>query len=143
MTYCTLAQLTDRYSAAFLIELSIGRSDTPPTEPDEALFNRAIADADALIDGYLKVRYALPIAGDAPPLLTDLALKVAIYNAHANVVGEKIRQDYQDALKQLSQISIGNIKLDIAGSEPASSGAGGVRITDRERPFTAENMKGY
>lgn len=142
MAYCTIAQLTARYSAAFLIELSF-RGDTAPTEPDADLFARAIADAGALIDGFLKARYALPIAGEVPPLLIDLAQRVAIYNAHANVAGDKIRKDYDDAIKLLGQIGSGTVRLDIAGAEPAGSGAQGVRITDRDRPFTADNLKGY
>lgn len=142
MSYCTLDQLKDRYGEALLVELSF-RGSTQPTEPDAALFARAIADADALIDGYLKVRYSLPISGATPALLTDVGLKVAIYNAHANVVSEKIRADYQDALKLLDKIAQGTVKLDAAGVEPASAGSSGARLTDRDRPFTATNLKGY
>ena len=67
-TYCTLAELKDRYSERLLIELS-DRGEVPVTIVDVALFNRAIADAGALIDGHLKLRYALPLA-EVPRLVT-------------------------------------------------------------------------
>lgn len=142
MPYCTIEQLEARYGRKFLIELS-DRADVAPTDPDATIFDRAIGDAGGLIDGYLKPRYALPIVGTVPPLLVDLSQRIAIYNAHANVASEKIRKDYDDAIGTLKQISAGTIRLDAAGVEPAGSGSNGVQITDRERPFTEENLKGY
>jgi phage gp36-like protein len=141
LPYCTLPQLIERYSERFLIELS-DRGDTPATEPDATLFARAIADADALIDGYLKVRYALPLS-QVPSLVTDLSLAISIYKAHAHVAAEKIVNDYKDALKTLRDISTGLIRLDVEGSEPAPSGANEVRTNEPERPLSAATMKGY
>ena len=141
MSYCTLQQLKDRYSETLLVEVS-DRGAVSTGMIDEALITRAIADADALIDGYLKGRYALPLAA-VPPLVTDLSLTIAIYKAHANVAAEKIRQDYLDALKLLAQISAGTVRLDVAGVEPAASGASDVRTNEPERPLSAATMKGY
>lgn len=143
MAYCTIDELQTRYGVALLIQLSDRGTGAAPTEPDADLFARAIADAGAMIDGFLKVRYTLPIAGDVPPLLTDLCQAVAIYKAHAAVTTPKIQKDYDDARAMLLQISNGVLKLDIAGVEPAASGSNGVRFTDRERPFTQDNLKGY
>lgn len=142
MAYCTIEQLTDRFGQSLLIDLS-HRDGVRPTVPDAGLFARAIADADALIDSYLKGRYQLPIAGGVPPVLTDLSLTITAYKAHSTVVGEKFRKDYEDALKTLKDIASGAARLDVAGAEPASSGASGARITDRERPFTEDNLKGW
>lgn len=139
--YCTQAQLVARYSERMLIDIS-DRGDTPTGEVDAALIDRAIADADALIDGYLKVRYALPLAA-VPSLVTDLSLAIAIYKAHAHVAAEKIKDDYKDALRTLGEISRGLIQLDVAGIEPAPSGAAEVRTNQPERPLTAATMKGY
>lgn len=141
MAYCTIEQITDRYGARFLIELS-DRGEEAATEADAALFNRAIADADALIDGYLKGRYQLPLAA-VPPLLADLSQRIAIYFAHANVASDKIRKDYEDALKVLDRIGSGMVKLDAGGVEPEGADGSGVRTNDRERPLTEETMRGY
>lgn len=145
MAYCTIAQLTDRYSERFLLELS-DRALLAPADPviDADLFDRAIADAGAEIDGYLLGRYRLPI-DNPPPMLIDLALRMAIYKAHAAVVPDKIRDDYKDAIKTLQLIANNTIRLPgIDGAEATGSGlTGGVQMTDPERPMTVASMKGY
>ncbi|SFZ85999.1 Mu-like prophage protein gp36 [Devosia enhydra] len=141
MAYCTLQQLIDRYGQGMLIQLS-DRGDTAPEEPDSDLFARAIADAAALIDGYLFGRYQLPLA-EVPALLADVALRVTIYFAHGSVAPEKIRKDYDDALKLLREISSGTVKLNVAGIEPASSPGEGLLVNEPHRPMTSDTMKGY
>lgn len=141
MPYCTLQELTDRYSARMLLDLS-DRGEAPAEEVDAALIDRAIADADALIDGYLKVRYALPLA-TVPRLVKDLSLRISIYYAHAHVASEKIREDYKDALRTLGEISRGLLQLDVDGIEPAPSGSAEVRTNEPERPLSAATMRGY
>lgn len=141
MAYCTLQELVDRYSQRMLVEVS-DRGDAATDVVDQALVDRAIADADALIDGYLKVRYALPLAS-VPRLVKDLSLRIAIYYAHAHVAAEKVKRDYEEALTTLKHISQGLIRLDIEGAEPAASGASEVRTNQPARPMTAATMKGY
>ena len=141
MPYCTLAQLIERYGQTTLIQLT-DRGEEPTDAIVESVVDRAIADADATIDGYLKRRYALPLAA-VPPLLTDLSLKVSIYNLHAHVAEEKIRKDYEDALRMLREIGEGKVQLDVAGAEPAASGSEGVRTNEQPRPLTADSMKGF
>lgn len=141
MSYCTLEQLQATYGLQLLLELS-DRGDTFPTEPDADLFARAIADADALIDGYCFGRYALPL-DPLPAIVTDLSQRVAIYKAHARVASEKIRKDFEDAIKTLKEIAAGTVKLQASGVEQQGSGGGGVLTNTPERPFTHESMKGY
>lgn len=145
LAYCTIAQLSDRYSERFLLELS-DRALTVSDDPaiDAAMFERAIADASAEIDGYLLGRYRLPI-DNPPPLLVDLAQRMAIYKAHATMVPEKIRDDYKDALKTLALIANATIRLaGVDGAEADGSGlSGGVQMTEPERPMTVQSMKGY
>jgi phage gp36-like protein len=141
MPYCTLDQLTDRYGEPLLVQLS-DRGPVPAVVPDADLFARAIADADALIDGYLKARYALPLS-PVPALVTDLSQRIAIYNAHASSVGDKIKADHEMALKQLKDIASGLSRLDAAGVEPAASDAAEVLMSEPERPLSATSMKGW
>src|SRR5690606_36496575 len=105
VSYCTLQELKDRYSERMLVDVS-DRGDAPSGEIDTALIDRVIGDADALIDGYLKVRYALPLAS-VPLLVKDLSLRISIYYAHAHVASEKIKRDYEEALVTLKHISQG------------------------------------
>lgn len=140
MPYATLDLLTERYGEQMLLNVA----DRAPKNGvvDTAIVDRALADTDAVIDGYIAGRYSLPLP-TVPPLLVDLALALAIYKLHPAAPSEKIRNDYTDALKSLDKIASGTIRLPIAGIEPTSSGSAGVETIDRERPFTPENMKGW
>lgn len=139
--YLTLAQLTAQYGKALLVEAT-DRGDVSTGEIDDVAVEAAIESTAALIDGYLKVRYALPLAS-VPELVTAVALPIALYKLHPAVAGAKVRQDYDDALRLLGKINNGEVRLDVAGVEPTGSSANGVRVTDRERPFTAHSLRVY
>lgn len=141
MPYATLAQLTDRYGAQMLVNLT-DRAEIATGEIDEAVIDRALADTDAFIDGFLAGRYVLPLAV-TPPLLADLAQVIAIWKLHTHAPDPKIEADYKDARKTLEGIARGDVRLPVAGVEPAGTGGSGARITDRDRPFTEANLKGF
>jgi phage gp36-like protein len=141
MTYASQSDLVERYGTDMLINLT-DRATPPVDAIDAGVVTRGLEDADAAIDGYLKGRYALPLSV-TPPLLRDLAQAITIYKLHRDTAAEKIRNDYTDALKTLSLIASGTIRLDVAGVEPAASGASGVRTSDRARDMTPDNMKGF
>jgi phage gp36-like protein len=140
MSYATLALLTERYGERTLIQLT--DRDTPGTGAIvEEVVDRALADADAVIDGYVGSRYLLPIA-ETPPLLSDLAAAIALYKLHRATVPEKFGKEYDAAIATLKDVAKGLVRLPIAGIEPASSGAEGVQTVDRDRDMTPENMRG-
>ena len=141
MAYATQQQLIDRYGAQMVIDLS-DRQAPPANVIDAVVVARAIADTTALIDGYLATRYTLPLTA-VPDLVTDLALQIAIYKLHAQTVGDKVRADYEAAVRLLREIAAGALRIPAGGLEPAVSGAQGVQTNDRERPFTSENLKGF
>jgi phage gp36-like protein len=139
--YTDLEQLTDRFGTPMLVNLT--DRGTPQTGMvDSDIVDRAIADTDAMIDGHLAGKYVLPMA-EMPPLVADLAAMIAIYKLHIYTPGEKIVDDYKQALRSLEKISLGTIKLSVAGVPSASGQGSGARMTDRERPLTAQNMKGF
>ncbi|MDK3072766.1 DUF1320 domain-containing protein [Sedimentitalea sp. JM2-8] len=141
MPYTSLAQLTDRYGEGLLISLT-DRDDVATGAIDTDVIDRALADADAQIDGYLKARYRLPLDA-TPPLLADIAQVIACWKLYRFDPPQKVKDDYAEAIRMLKDISRGILVLDVAGAEPEGSGASGVRITDRERPLTADQMKGF
>lgn len=141
MSYASLDQLVERHGERTLLQLT-DRSTPPTGEIDTAAVDRALTDTDAVIDGYVAGRYALPLA-DTPPLLADLAQAIAIYKLHSFAPDPKIEQDYKDAIASLLRIAKGEIRLPLAGVEPESSGSSGVVVVDRERPFTEANLKGF
>lgn len=141
MPYTTLDQMEDRFGTQMLIDLT-DRGEVATGTIDMDVMNKALTSTDAIIDGYLKVRYALPLS-EEQPLVKELAEAIAIYKLHVYQPDEKIAQDYRDAIASLRLIGEGAIQLSAAGVAPADSGTGGARVTDRERPFTEGNMKGF
>jgi len=142
MPYATLQQLVDKHGERMLIELT-DRADPPTGEIEEDVVARELANADAMIDGYLAARYKLPLA-ELPALLVPIAQAITIYKLHVYSAPEKIAEDYKSAVADLDRIAKGTIRLPgAAGIEPPSSGASGVQTNDRERPFTEGNLKGF
>ncbi len=141
MPYCTQTDLVDRYGQALIVALT-DRGATATGTIDSDVVDRAIGDAGNLIDGYVGKRYALPVT-PAQPLLATLALQIAVYVLHVSAPDPKIVEDYKEALRQLQAISNGTLVLTAAGVEAAGTGGSGARITDRARPFTEDNLKGF
>lgn len=142
MTYATQSGLIQRYGEQMLVALT-DRADVPTGTVDAAVVARALAESDALIDGYLAGRYSLPLAA-IPPILTPIAEVIAIYTLHITEPEAKVKADYEAAMKRLAEISKGVIQLkDATGIEPAAPGGTGVQISDRDRDFTPESMQGF
>jgi phage gp36-like protein len=141
MPYCTQQQLTDRYGEKLLRQLT-DRATPPAGAIDATVVGRALADTDALIDGYLKGRYVLPLA-TTPALLAYVAQAIAIYQLHVTAVPEKIKDDYDGAIATLRAIASGTVRLDVAGVEPEGSNSSGVRASDRPRDLTPDNLRGF
>lgn len=140
MTYATLEQLTERYGEGLLVQIT-DRGEVPTGVVDIEAVNRALANADAYINGYMG-RYSLPFAA-VPDPLPDLAQAIAIYRLHRFKPDPKIEDEYKDAKQALRDIASGLVKLSAEGAEPGGAPGSGVRMTDRERPFTAQNLKGF
>lgn len=141
MAYCTQSDLAERYGAQLLIDLT-DRGETATGTVDADAVTRAISEADALIDGYVKGRYTLPFT-TVPDPLPKLSREIAIYTLHVYEPNEKITRDYMQAIKTLEAIAKGAIILDADGVTPSETGAGGVRVNERTRPFTPDSMKGF
>ena len=57
MTYALQQDLIDRFGESELIQLT-DRTNVPPTDVDDVVVGRALADADGTIDGYIGKKYA-------------------------------------------------------------------------------------
>lgn len=140
MTYATLDLLLDRYGSGLLVQLT-DRDEVATGQIDADIVERALLDTDAAINGYLG-RYQRPLT-EVPELLVDLAQVIAIYKLHRFKPDPKIEDDYKEAMRMLRDIANGIVTLSIAGAEVPGTEGNGVRITDRERPLTEANMKGF
>lgn len=141
MSYASLSLLQDRFGIDELIQ----RSDkfVPYTGAIvTAVIDRALADADAEIDGYVGARYTLPLPTPTPPVLVPIACDIARYRLYDDSVPDVVRQRYEDAIARLKDISAGRLSLGIDPA-PAANSMGGVSVRSPARIFGAEQLRDY
>ncbi len=100
-----------------------------------ARIDDAVADADGLIDGYLRMgKYAVPMS-PVPRLVTVWSRSITIYNLHKNIDSESsIVRDYKDAMKLLQQAASGQLSLG-ADDEVVETGVGMPQVCAGARPM--------
>lgn len=131
MPYCTISDLTTRYSAQELIDLS-DRADPPVGAIDTAVLDAAIAEAGAVIDSYLGGRYTLPLA-TTPPALTAAACHLTRYALYDDRAPERVRELRDEAVAWLRDLAAGRAVLpDVAVD---GGGAGLVEISVGRQAF--------
>ena len=128
MTYCTQADLIERFGAAEITQLS-DRAGLGTL--DSAVIDGAIADADAEIDGYLSGRYALPLA-NAPAVMSRLACDISRYYLFGHDVTDLVKERYDQAIAYLVKIATGVIGL---GPEDPGPDSGTASVQSDTRAF--------
>lgn len=141
MPYISRPLLEERYGLDELIQ----RTDkfAPYTGAVvDAVLDRAIADAEGEIDGYVGARYALPLPAPVPPVLVSIACDITRYRLYDDAVTPVVRQRYEDAIARLKDIAAGRLTL---GIDPASTtpAAIGVRVSSRDRVFGDDLLERY
>lgn len=117
MAYATLADLVARFGEEQLVQLT---DRLAAGVIDEAVLDQAIADASALIDGYLAGRYPVPLS-PAPAILVGYACDLARYNLFpdANLADDHaVRIRHRDAIRFLELVGQGRLSL---GMTPAAT----------------------
>lgn len=141
MAYTTQQHLEERFGEKMLRDLT-DRGTPPAGAVNAAVVARALADTDAMIDGHLAGRYALPMV-QVPPLVADIAIAIAIYKLHLQLPSDKIVRDYDQALRSLRDIAAGSVKLPVAGMEAAEKSTGpSIMTNDPYRPLRNGPMGG-
>lgn len=142
MAYLVPADLVTRFGAAQLILIADrdndGQADTPVLE-------RAIADAGAMVDLFVRGRYGVPLSPVDPAIAVivgDLARRL-LYG-DATQVPESVLEADKAARRQLELIARGEVQL-ISAPASASEPAGALEVeTAGEAPFfTHDNLKGW
>ena len=128
MPYATKADILEQLDEDILVQLT---DDTDMGVVGEDAVVRAIADADAVIDGYCGTRYAVPFT-DVPVIIRKLAVDIAIYNLYARRKGapEDRKARHENAVKLLRDVSLGKITL--GGDAPAEDTDSGPEVTTKK-----------
>lgn len=136
MAYCTQSDLLERISEAALIQLT---DKTESDEIDASAVARAIADADAEIDGYCGSRHTLPFS-PVPVMIRKISVDIAIYNLYGLnptlTLPEDIQKRYDNATRFLRDVATGKVTLGAdAPDEPADGQPQATRDVE-DRVFT-------
>lgn len=105
MTYAARADLTQRYGADEIAQRE--------AMLDPGALNVILADANAMIDGYLVGGYTLPLI-PVPAKLTQVACAIARYYLLGDAVTERARNDFTDAVSWLKDVQDGVVVLQAA-----------------------------
>jgi phage gp36-like protein len=120
MPYLTQANYIARFGEQELIELT-DRESEPTGTVDASVFAAAEADASALIDGYLRSRYTVPIAlptGDLRVHAGSMARAILYRDGQTQAVAD----DQERAMEWLRDVAAGRVVLDAATATPAITG---------------------
>jgi len=120
MAYCTLTDLIARFGEQRLLEL------TDFDHADQIGVDRvtlAIRDADALIESYVALRYAVPVT-PAPPVLVGVACDLVLATLSGDNASEAVRTARRDAVALLSAIATDRASLPGAVAAPAGQTLG-------------------
>lgn len=139
MTYATRTDMTSRFAEEELIQLT---DRNRLGQIDNVVLDRALADADAEINGYLSTRYTLPLA-PVPTVLLRLAADLARYYLYDDHAPEQIKQRYDDAVKFLRAVATGTAQLGTDAAQPVPVVSGGVSYQAGERVFNAETLRDF
>lgn len=172
--YCTPLQLADAKLARELAQVATPERDAIVADalmeatlrgedrssfdaPDIAVadaalahIEKALADADAVIDGYLRVRrpapYVVPL-DPVPEIVSVWARWIARYLLHKDRVStseaqDPVVRDYKEALKFLQLVAEGKFSLGADDPLPPA-GHGAPEVCAPERQFTQETLRDY
>lgn len=113
--YASAADMIARFSEPELIRLSTP-SDQDLTTVQTEVVERALIDASALIDTYLRHRYGAPIAGTPPPEINRAACVLARYDlmhGDQREPTEQARLARKEVIDWLQKVSDGQVQINL------------------------------
>ncbi|MEC7121108.1 MAG: DUF1320 domain-containing protein [Pseudomonadota bacterium] len=138
MAYCDRADLVRRFGESEISDLLDRNNDA--SDDDQAL-SATIADADALIDGYLGSRYSTPLV-TVPNAIRAISCDITRYLLWDDNAPAEIRTRYEDALARLKDYSKGVMVLPNVPPAEANP-SGGVDFVAEDRVFSRDSLAGF
>ncbi len=105
--YCETQDLIDRFSERELIQLTDFDS---VDEIGQLVIDKAIADVDSKIDGFLRLRYNLPLLY-VPQELIAAACDMTRYQLHREAAESAVTEHYKSAISYLKDLATGRAVL--------------------------------
>lgn len=139
MAYCNQDDIGERLDQDTLIQLT---DDTDTGAVDTSKVARAIADADAEINGYVARRYTVPLS-PVPDLVRMLSVELAIYHLYSRRQGasEEWCERHKHNLATLTGISRGDVILD--QDDPAAPASSPAEFLSQPRVFSRDTLEDF
>jgi len=142
-TYCDADDVVDQLDEAVLIQLT---DDEDAGVVNTARVERAINDAEALIDSYCGGKYTVPFE-TVPAIIRKYAVDIAIYSLYARRQGapEDRKTRYDEAVAFLKDVAAGKVTLGVqpAPDARAESTHDAVQSSVRDKIFDEDTMDKY
>lgn len=141
MAYCTEADVENQIDEADLIGLT---DDENTGAMNAERISRAIDDADAEINGYIGMKYSVPML-PVPALIRKFSADIAIWNLYARREGapEDRKLRYQNAIEFLKGVALGKFSLGENDPDETPAAAGMPRIVSAARVFSRAEMEDF
>lgn len=143
MPYSTKSDIEKKLPPQQLIQLS---DDDNDLLPDTGVIDEAIAGADSEIDGYVALRYTVPLS-PVPALIKTLSINIAIKNLHdrRGIDRETVRLNYKHAVALLQKIAESKMNLgDTPGPAESETGSPASSTTPADgRTFSKDTLNNY
>lgn len=142
--YCTIDDIKKkRIPEGTLIQLT---DDEEIGAVDQTKVDAAIADASALIDGFLRKRYALPLSV-VPAMLAPLAASIAAWNLYGLraefETPERVKADHDNAVATLKLIQKGEVLLGVGEPETAEAPDSPLSVSAPGTMFGRDTLDRY
>lgn len=140
MAYATVQDMIGRFGETEMLRLS-SVDGLLPDVVNPVPVEQALADADGIIDTYLRKRYAVPLSPVPQPIIRAACI-LARYDLSVGgdrEPADQVKSDRKDIVAWLTQLSNGAATLEGAARiEPTSA----AQHRDRERMFGRHGERG-
>ena len=128
MAYCTVNDLVVRFGEREIINLSAPGQQAI----NNAVIDKAIADASAEIDSYFSSRYQLPLT-PIPTVLARTCANMARYYLYNDKMNDAVKVSYDGSIRFLRDVSKGVVSLgvDAAGNSATQTESLAVVQSDK------------
>lgn len=135
--FAQLADMEARFDALDLEQLTDGDGAY-----DAAKVTVALDQADAIVNGYVASRHGDTTALEGNALLTNIACDIAFHRLWKSTPPEHVEASRKEAIRQLTDISAGRIKLD-DGAEQVPPRKDQVQFSGPGKVFGRDGGMGY
>jgi phage gp36-like protein len=128
MAYIDSTDMEDRFGLVELVQLT-DRANTG--DVDDLILQRAMDDAEAEANSYLRGRYAIPVS-PVDGMLRAAVADMARYRLYDEQATEQVTERYNRAVRWLQDVARGLVNLD--AFDHSSAGTGVALVDIRSTP---------